>query len=236
MDLGHRGRSSPSPIRSRPGMAEAIGTVQGAGIHVLVVTGDHPATALAIAQEAGLETPRVVTGAEIEGWSDDRLATELGSVGVVARATPSQKLRIVQAAQRAGRTIAVTGDGVNDAPALHAADVAVAMGSGTAVRQGRLGPGARATTPSPPSASPSARGAGSSPTSRRASSSWSRPTWRCSASCSSRRWPGSRCRCCRSRSCGSSCSSTSRPRSPSSASPRSPMRCAADLGREPSPC
>ncbi len=120
----------------RPGMAEAIGTVQGAGIHVLVVTGDHPATALAIAQEAGLETPRVVTGAEIEAWSDDRLATELGSVGVVARATPSQKLRIVQAAQRAGRTIAVTGDGVNDAPALHAADVAVAMGSGTAVAKG----------------------------------------------------------------------------------------------------
>ena len=77
-----------------------------------------------------------MTGAEIEAWSDDRLATELGSVGVVARATPSQKLRLVQAARAAGRTIAVTGDGVNDAPALHAADVAVAMGSGTAVAKG----------------------------------------------------------------------------------------------------
>ena len=69
-------------------------------------------------------------------WSDDRLASELGSIGVVARATPTQKLRLVQAARAAGRTIAVTGDGVNDAPALNAADVAVAMGSGTAVAKG----------------------------------------------------------------------------------------------------
>ncbi len=120
----------------RHGIAEAIATAQGAGIHVLVVTGDHPATALAIAQEAGLETPRVVTGTEVEAWSDDRLASELGSIGVVARATPTQKLRLVQAARAAGRTIAVTGDGVNDAPALNAADVAVAMGSGTAVAKG----------------------------------------------------------------------------------------------------
>ena len=120
----------------RHGIAEAMATAQGAGIHVLVVTGDHPATALAIAQEAGLQTPRVVTGGEVDAWSDDRLASELGSLGIVARATPTQKLRLVKAAKDAGRTIAVTGDGVNDAPALNAADVAVAMGSGTAVAKG----------------------------------------------------------------------------------------------------
>ncbi|MET1232914.1 MAG: HAD-IC family P-type ATPase [Candidatus Limnocylindrales bacterium] len=120
----------------RRGIAEAMAIVQGAGIHVLVVTGDHPATALAIAQEAGLETPMLVNGAEVERWSDDRLVSELPSMSVVARATPSQKVRLVQAARTAGRTIAVTGDGVNDAPALNAADVAVAMGSGTAVAKG----------------------------------------------------------------------------------------------------
>jgi P-type Ca2+ transporter type 2C len=120
----------------RRGIAEAMANVQGAGIQVIVVTGDHAATARTIAQEAGLESPRVVTGTAVDGWPDDRLASELGSVGVVARATPTQKLRLVQAARTAGRTVAVTGDGVNDAPALHAADVAVAMGSGTAVAKG----------------------------------------------------------------------------------------------------
>jgi magnesium-transporting ATPase (P-type) len=120
----------------RHGIAEAMATAQGAGIRVLVVTGDHPATALAIAREAGLEAPRVVTGAEVDAWSDDRLTAELGSIAVVARATPTQKSRLVRVAKDAGRTIAVTGDGVNDAPALNAADVAVAMGSGTAVAKG----------------------------------------------------------------------------------------------------
>jgi Ca2+-transporting ATPase len=80
-----------------------------------------------------METDHVVTGAELDGWSDDRLAAELPAMRIVARAVPEQKLRLVEAARASGRTVAVTGDGVNDAPALHRADVAVAMGSGTQV-------------------------------------------------------------------------------------------------------
>jgi Ca2+-transporting ATPase len=75
----------------------------------------------------------VVTGAELASWDDARLAAELAQLHVVARASPGDKLRLVNAARNAGRTVAVTGDGVNDAPALNRADVAVAMGSGTAV-------------------------------------------------------------------------------------------------------
>jgi Ca2+-transporting ATPase len=104
-----------------------------AGIHPIVVTGDHPTTAAAIAADAGLPNQNVVTGTELAKWDDARLAEELPTLHVVARAIPEQKLRIVDVARAAGRTVAVTGDGVNDAPALNHADVAVAMGSGTAV-------------------------------------------------------------------------------------------------------
>jgi Ca2+-transporting ATPase len=107
-----------------------------AGIQPLVVTGDHPTTAAAIAADAGLPNERVVTGSELAEWDDDRLAAELPTLNIVARAVPEQKLRIVDVARRSNRTVAVTGDGVNDAPALHHADVAVAMGSGTAVARG----------------------------------------------------------------------------------------------------
>ncbi len=117
----------------RPGIASAMATARGAGIHVLVVTGDHPRTAMTIAREAGLAADTIVTGEELAGWDDERLALELGDLDVVARSTPDQKLRLVQAARSRKRIVAVTGDGVNDAPALHGADVAVAMGSGTAV-------------------------------------------------------------------------------------------------------
>lgn len=110
-----------------------MATAYRAGIQTVVVTGDHPLTALAIAREAGLRADRAVTGEEVAGWSDERLAAELRDLHVVARSTPDQKERIVRVARDAGRTVAVTGDGVNDAPALHRADVAVAMGSGTAV-------------------------------------------------------------------------------------------------------
>ncbi len=119
------------PIRT--GIAEAMSAAREAGIQVIVVTGDHPCTAATIAREAGLEADRIVTGEEVASWDDPRLAAELSELHVVARSTPEQKLRLVRAARTDHRIVAVTGDGVNDAPALHGADVAVAMGSGTAV-------------------------------------------------------------------------------------------------------
>lgn len=117
----------------RPGIADAMAAARGAGIQVVVVTGDHPGTAATIASEAGLDADRIVTGEDLAGWDDDRLAAELPDLHVVARSTPEQKRRLVTAARTDRRIVAVTGDGVNDAPALHGADVAVAMGSGTAV-------------------------------------------------------------------------------------------------------
>jgi Ca2+-transporting ATPase len=116
----------------RPGIPEAMSAATRAGIQVVIVTGDHPTTAGAIAEEAGL-SGQVVLGRQLETWTDAELTGRLRSVEAFARSTPDQKRRIVEAARRAGRLVAVTGDGVNDAPALHAADVAVAMGSGTAV-------------------------------------------------------------------------------------------------------
>ena len=117
----------------RPEIADAMAVAAGAGIQTVMVTGDHPATAETIANEAGMPAGQVVTGADLGTWGDPELAEHLSGLRVVARATPDDKLRLVEAARQTGRTIAVTGDGVNDAPALHRADVAVAMGSGTAV-------------------------------------------------------------------------------------------------------
>jgi Ca2+-transporting ATPase len=117
----------------RPGIADAMAMARGAGIQVVVVTGDHPRTAATIAREAGLDADTIVTGEQVASWNDEQLAAKLGDLHVVARSTPEQKLRLVRAARTDHRIVAVTGDGVNDAPALHGADVAVAMGSGTAV-------------------------------------------------------------------------------------------------------
>ncbi len=117
----------------RDGVGAAFEVARTAGIQTMVVTGDHPLTAAAIARAGGLDFDRVVSGDELAGWDEARLARELGDLHIVARSAPDQKERIVRAARAAGRTVAVTGDGVNDAPALHRADVAVAMGSGTAV-------------------------------------------------------------------------------------------------------
>jgi Ca2+-transporting ATPase len=117
----------------RPEIASAMSTAASAGIQVIVVTGDHPRTAAAIARKAGLAGERIVTGEELATWSDERLAAELPTLHIVARSTPQQKLRLVRAARTDQRVVAVLGDGVNDAPALHGADVAVSMGSGTAV-------------------------------------------------------------------------------------------------------
>jgi Ca2+-transporting ATPase len=117
----------------RPGIAEALREAAEAGIQTIVVTGDHPATAATIARQAGLRGDNVVTGEQLDAMTDNELRAALPRLEVVARATPEQKLRLVRIAKAAGRTLAVTGDGVNDAPALQQADVAVAMGSGTAV-------------------------------------------------------------------------------------------------------
>jgi Ca2+-transporting ATPase len=121
------------PLRAH--VVDAMEVAKRGGIQTLVVTGDHPATAATIAREAGLDpaADRVVVGSELGGWSDDVLRRRLPTLSVVARAVPEDKLRLVDVARASGRTVAVTGDGVNDAPALQHADVAVAMGSGTAV-------------------------------------------------------------------------------------------------------
>jgi magnesium-transporting ATPase (P-type) len=114
----------------RPGAREAVAACHAAGISVKMITGDHPATALAIASELGIagEGDPVVTGADLAhrtGPDIDRLVT---SADVFARVSPAQKLALVEAAQRNGDFIAVTGDGVNDAPALKRANIGVAMG------------------------------------------------------------------------------------------------------------
>jgi Ca2+-transporting ATPase len=112
---------------------DALRTARDAGIQTVIVTGDHPHTAATVATSIGLPGSSVVVGAELDGWDDPQLRRRLASLEVVARAVPEQKLRLVDAARAAGRTVAVTGDGVNDAPALQRADVAVSMGSGSAV-------------------------------------------------------------------------------------------------------
>jgi len=109
---------------------EAVKKCKKAGIRVVMVTGDHPATALAIARELGIEGD-VVTGEEVEEMSNEELIEK--KAGVFARVLPEHKFRIVRALQKGGETVAVTGDGVNDAPALKAAEIGIAMGSGTEV-------------------------------------------------------------------------------------------------------
>jgi P-type Ca2+ transporter type 2C len=119
------------PLRDE--VSDALRMATDAGIQTIAVTGDHPRTAARIARQAGLPAGLALTGSELDEWSDERLTAELPLLRLVARALPEHKLRLVKAARAAGRTVAVTGDGVNDAPALHDADVAVAMGSGAAV-------------------------------------------------------------------------------------------------------
>ena len=114
----------------------AVSRCHKAGVRVIMITGDHPATARAIAQEAGLlqNNGQVLNAAEIADLQNGDLDQRLQNVAVVARATPLDKLRIIESLRRQGHTVAMTGDGVNDAPALRLADVGVAMGkAGTEV-------------------------------------------------------------------------------------------------------
>ncbi|HEY0665313.1 MAG TPA: cation-transporting P-type ATPase [Gallionella sp.] len=119
----------------RPGVADAVATCHRAGVRVIMITGDHPRTASALAREIGLAQPLAVTGDTLRGMSDADLQLLLDEPDLLfARTSAEQKMRIVQALQRRGEIVAATGDGVNDAPALRCADVGIAMGiSGTDV-------------------------------------------------------------------------------------------------------
>lgn len=113
----------------RPQVPIAVAECQGAGIRVIMITGDYPVTAQNIAKEIGLENySQYITGAELSQMSEDELCERIKTVNVFARVVPEQKLKIVNALKRNNEIVAMTGDGVNDAPALKAADIGIAMG------------------------------------------------------------------------------------------------------------
>ena len=122
--LGLQGMLDPP----RPEVPEAIEGCLAAGINVVMITGDNAVTARAIGEEIGLRSATVVTGPELEEMSDDELATRVEDVDIFARTAPEHKTRILKTLQAGGHTVAMTGDGVNDAPAVKNADVGVAMG------------------------------------------------------------------------------------------------------------
>jgi Ca2+-transporting ATPase len=113
----------------RPEVPEAVRQARAAGIRVVMITGDYSGTAVAIGRDAGLDVEgRVLTGPELDEMDDEALAKRIDDVTVFARVVPEQKLRIVRALKARGEVVAMTGDGVNDAPALKAADIGIAMG------------------------------------------------------------------------------------------------------------
>jgi magnesium-transporting ATPase (P-type) len=113
----------------RPEAIAAVAECRAAGIRVKMITGDHAGTAAAIAAQIGLQNPdRVLTGADLDKLDDAQLALEVADVDVFARTSPEHKLRLVTALQAGGLSVAMTGDGVNDAPALKRADAGIAMG------------------------------------------------------------------------------------------------------------
>ncbi len=122
----------PPRVEAKAAIAECV----SAGIHVRMITGDHATTAAAIGRELGIQG-RALTGAEFAAMSDEELTRELDDIGVVARVAPEDKVRLVRLLQQRGDVVAMTGDGVNDAPALKTADIGVAMGiTGTEVSKG----------------------------------------------------------------------------------------------------
>jgi P-type Ca2+ transporter type 2C len=123
--LGLVGMIDPPRAEAQP----AVTLCRQAGIRPMMITGDHPITAMAIAREIGiLRHGRVATGTEIDAMSDEDLSRQVESIDVYARVSPAHKLRVVSHLQRKGHIVAMTGDGVNDAPALKKADIGVAMG------------------------------------------------------------------------------------------------------------
>jgi Ca2+-transporting ATPase len=114
------------PLRAN--VPSAVGECRSAGIRVVMITGDYPATACAIGRQAGLDATQVLSGDEIESMTDESLAVLVKSTAIFARIRPNQKLRIVQSLKANGDIVAMTGDGVNDAPAIKAAHIGIAMG------------------------------------------------------------------------------------------------------------
>jgi Ca2+-transporting ATPase len=114
------------PIRD--GVPEAVAECSKAGIRTIMITGDHPSTAITIAKNIGLENQKCLTGTELDELRDDRLRKIISECSVFARVTPMHKLRLVRILQENGEVVGMTGDGINDAPALKAANVGIAMG------------------------------------------------------------------------------------------------------------